>query len=814
MHREIVIALSLLSLISGGALIATLRERWPVVRWVAFSLTAFITEYLVASAVFFLFDRFAIERALAAQLAANLVALITRCLWLWIHRERVFGALDWDLGGHWMPLLMAVLALALSGNNFGFWGMGQDEGVYQTQAIDLMSGKSEQIYHFEEYDALETQAQRELFLDGIRTRLIGLYSIETYWPREYALALPSLVNRVATPEADEAEAVYHGIPTFPAVLALFGVLGGSYGHMMDAQTACYALCVLMLWFAAENLKLKKSASTLACLVYLLSPQSLWLSKSALTETLSALIICTFLCLVTQREYRHRRGWSALMVTAFACLHVSIYAMLPMFLGVYVLLFLLSADRRYLLAILWSSLSFLAGFAFMTVASPYYVIQNLGKIVHGPVTRYSAWYVAMGMGVLGALLPLPLLRYTDPGRFRQWLRSRGAGALFRAVVVLLVGWSAVNAVRGAGETDLHSAVVTNGLYVFIWITGIIAIPAATVHLLRHGSRLLGREAVAAVSFTFLYSILLFAACLMPRVNYCYYYSRYLGPYIPVACLMAGIAFSEASAALVCSGILVGAAVLLPFDRTLLLKQDDTFCSFDTVERVLDAVSETDAPVIFSADDFEDFRALYLPVRSTGAACYIQDKANQDEQLRQLARTSDTLFFIGAGDVPPVFSARPVLRIMEQNGGDDNATNRWPYCPLPYDFYTWPSEICVYRCDQQAAFAPWQLATTGALQDGRIVLNAGEVQYGPYLHLEPGGYRVRVEGEGLSASIFYATADAGATPLSTEPLTVEDNAIVYDFTLDAVADNVEFLIYCQENGPVMIDRVVLTDLRLIE
>ena len=815
MQRALTICLFALCLASCGAWTAMRRPHWRVLRLLTATAVAFVLEYIVVCAALFLLDVFSICGALGAQLAINAALLVPDALR--VRAGQALPGVELDLRGHLVPLALAALALLMSSGHFGFFGMGQDEGVYQTKAIDLMNGKTAQIYRFEELDGLDAAEERDRFLYGTREWLIGLYSVRTHWTRDYVLALPPLVNRVATPEAGDGDAVYHGIPTYPAVLALSGVIGGGYGRMMDAQTVGFVLCVLLLWFVAENLGLKKTTSAALCLVFVISPQVVWLSKSALTEMLHALIICAFMYLITEPEHTGRRWWSAFAVTAFAVFHVSVYVMVPMFVGIYWLLYRTTGDRQYIRGAVCALLSFLAGFAFMAIVSPSYVTENLFPVSHGPITPFNGWQALMAAGLLGLALTAVVAVVPQPAkRASVRYRSRRLNAAFRVLIVLLPCVSLFRTVLAMKDLGIEQAISQSGLYVFMWITGIVAIPAGTVYLYRKGVRVLRQAPVAAIACMFVYSVLLMASFMKPRITYCYYYSRYLGPYIPVACVMAGIALDGLSARALCACTAAGVLALAPFDGLLLTQDDDTYCSFDTLERVLDAVSSENAAVIFPRNGYEPYRMFFLPARAVGCDCYLQDIEDKAEaQFYRLAGQYETLYTISDSYSTAVVEGEEILRLQDATSMDDNVSSRLPLCPFPRAFQRGGKTFTVCRWEGRSdAYPAEQLYTTGSFEGDRIRLDAGQLQYGPYVSLYAGTWQVRVEGQGLDRAAFIATADKGETSIPVEALSSEDGSATYTVTLAKAMQDVEFLVRNDGGEPIFVDRIQLEDLRHIQ
>ena len=106
-------------------------------------------------------------------------------------------------------------------------------------------------------------------------------------------------------------------------------------------------------------------------------------------------------------------------------------------------------------------------------------------------------------------------------------------------------------------------------------------------------------------------------------------------------------------------------------------------------------------------------------------------------------------------------------------------------------------------------PVDLTTTGRIEDNRIVLNPGEMQYGPYIRLSAGSYEVEVLGDGLSGAVFSVTQDIGTKRLPFELVEQTDMHAIYRFELESDTGNAEFLTINNGAGTVMVDRIVLNN-----
>ena len=804
--RALIVGLSAAGLASCGALLWMLRQRWHALKWAALSVCAFLMEYILAGGALFVFDAFSIDRALEALLAANALGMLARGIALLVRRRRP-EPLDWSLRPCIVPLALVMAAVALSWTSHGYFGMGQDQGVYQVKAIDLMNGHTRRVYHFEEYDRLETDAQRKAFLKGVK-RFGGLNNILKY--REENEALLKLLDADASLDAADADAVYHGIPTYPALLALFGVIGGDYARMMDVQTLLYALGVLLLWFTAENMGFRRGARALTCVLCLLSPEWVWLSKSSLVELLLAVILLLFLFFLTDDSAPGRRWWSVFAVAVYAISHITICVSAFFFWGLYCLLYLYSRERQYLRAAAVTMLLYIAGYTAMVILTPRYALRNATRPMgFEPDASGRVYVILMGCGLI-ALLAVFLMPWLGRrARLYRFVRSRALGGLFRWALALTVAAALGLAALEASKGDVSEAIVHSGMYVFMWLTGLFAIPVSVVFLLRRRSRMFGDVKTLALAFFFLYGLAAVACLLCRNVKYCYYYARYFGPYVPVVCLMFGYALRRTSGKTVAAAMLAGALAMAPFDGVLLLQRDDTFCSFRAVEEIAGTVDGDDAAVVFSVKN-DAGRLFYLPVRAmTGVDCYPSEE-DIDAQMTRLAVDHGPVFLVTAEKMTN--SAHCVLErsLTETRSLDDDVSNRVRLCPLPLGFKQHKSKYYIYRYDTEKAFAAEELRTNGSLEDARISLEPGQLQYGPYIQLEPGRYQVEIAGENLLGADVRVTHDAGKGKIAISNVTRAETGVRYEFTLDRGAENVEFLLENAGESTAWVDRIVLRDL----
>lgn len=94
-----------------------------------------------------------------------------------------------------------------------------------------------------------------------------------------------------------------------------------------------------------------------------------------------------------------------------------------------------------------------------------------------------------------------------------------------------------------------------------------------------------------------------------------------------------------------------------------------------------------------------------------------------------------------------------------------------------------------------------------RDGKAIVQKGQLQYGPYVKLEPGTYYINYYGGNLNLGEYYSTADFGEESLNIELLEQEGNHVTLKLVLEEEKENVEFLLRNDSESDIVIDKIVL-------
>ena len=777
-----------------GIILRLLNRKLLLLNWITSSFSFTIMGYVLSSALLFTVNGFGIRKALLLEIILAGLFISGIILRKKKHGDFLWGKLDTDLRPCLIPLCLVVIGLIVSWGNFGYFGMGQDQGVYQVKAINLIYGATNRVYSFNEYDTLDSDEEKESYYNNVLTRQLGLDLIDAT-PVENQVLASFRTNEEKT--HGHTDGIFHGIPTYPALLALWGTIAG-LSSMNGIQTLLYILALLTLWFTAENLRLKKGVSTLVCLLFMLSPEVVWVSKSTLTEALLALIIIRFMYELTSPEPQ-RRWWSVWMVLMFALVHVSIFVMIWMFFLLYTLLYLYNGDRQYVRALRISAVAFMGGYTFMTLTAPRYALYNTVMLWIGPVSSSNIYWIFMAAGGLIILLSFFLPRFQIKDRFSSFVRGNGGAWLLRGVIILCLTVSFLLSLLKSGGRSFEQTLLTNGVYNMIWMTGLIFLPIALFSLIRRPQAMLKDEVHLGIMVLFGFAVLLMCSFLKSDIAYCYYFGRYLTPYIPIAAVVIGMIWNCYSGKTIGISLAAGAILLAPFDSVMLWRQDDTFSTYDTFSRIIDSVSTGNSAVILE-DHVPQFM---IPVKTiTGNACYFAEK-DSDTQAAKLSASYDNVFCITGSEKNWV----PVTKITDAICMDDNSSFRLPYCPFPLFFHRASAHYNVYRYNGDKIFVSSRLSAPSLRDGGTIILNNDEFQSGPGISLPAGDYVVTYTGSGLSGAECYPVANDG-TRLDYWTILLDDDEVIIDFRSDTPLEDVSFITHNLGKDPVTIKQISLS------
>lgn len=569
----------------------------------------FFGEYILISSIFFLFDRFKVDHVLLLILLVNGCLMVTK---YFKARNRDDFKIKLTPPSNSLYVFLLVIATIFSFNRFDFFGMGQDQGVYQTKAIELAYGEGSRQLDFEEYALLESDEQKSAY-----EQLVGeLAGFDDYDPQKPFLNQGEELSAVS--------GIFHGIPTFPAILAL-AISAFGLENMLVFQTVFYLALMVFAIKICENFKFSKLITAIVIIAALLSPVMLWVAKASLTEMFLALLIGVFIYYLTSGK-KEDIPKSSLPVLIFSFFHISAYTIIPEIIVLYWLLYLTNKDRAYLKSNYLAMVFFAVGYLFMLYITPTYSYNNSRVVYFGPLNDYTLIYftalVLFGCLVVNFIFDnyFQKIRIVlDKNSLIEWfIKIAVAGMILYTAaygVKLISGALEASNPSQSGYYGKLTGLKNISIVAYIYLTGGVILPLTLWKLLTRTRKVLSNNKYAVVVFMFLYNVLFTSTFLRKEMFYYYYYSRYLAPFLLIVAILFGIyagKFAKKTLLL----ILAFVAIYNGYYSYLLIENDDdSRISYSMIEEI--AMELDDESAVIMANKSLS-RLLTWPLKSMAQA----------------------------------------------------------------------------------------------------------------------------------------------------------------------------------------------------
>lgn len=648
-------------------------------------------SHIFASMVLFLLDEYTIFRA-GAGAALISAALFTVELSAGLKRKREEKHLfenDLSLKEMLIPIIVSVLALPFVVSKNDFFGMGQDQGVYQTQAIYFLNGDTKRQKDLEEYHELESDEERLSFEKALKEKAIG-YDIP---PDDYP---DTSYDRSIGPSSG----ILHGIPTYTALLAMCGKLFG-LSHMQDFETVLYICLIFIVYFICGHLKLKKVTSACACAITAFSPEMIWVSKSALTEMLLSLILAVFLYFITDEDEPKNKLLSVIPVVIFGCYHVSFYTVLPLFVMVYAGLYVFTREKKYAVIMPSIIVFYIASFFMMKHIQPVYVFKNYDPLYTGGINIYNITKIVTVISAaafIAVIIFSLTVKKKTPNDFsaskyiHNTANSKKFMILLRAMLILpcifmIPGMIIDTFVEGWREA-CH-----NSLLGFAVNSGMLFFPIGLIFAVRNVKYFAENTSRMVLFLMFFYCVLMYSLLLRPRIQYYYYYGRYLTPFITIAVIFSASALSDHKRKLIIPLTAVGLLYVSGYDVNLMFNKDDSTFEWKIMEDIAGYVSKEDCLVI--SNDYS--KRLWLALKSMTGAKVIPQDIDDSDQLDRLAERYRRVNILtkedlNSSDFSPIY-------LNKNHISNDELTDSGFIVPFPLKFFSQVEDVKLYSYDKR-------------------------------------------------------------------------------------------------------------------
>ncbi len=649
-----ILFLCVLSLVLWAYLIQEAAPGIGLVRLAVFTLCGFFFLYTVVSAGFFQADCFQFVPVLLVCIGLETVVSAGLVFRAYQKPEpgtenrtgsqawpgRLAGCLhinvSCDVRRYAIPLVISLLALPFTWNKFELYSMGQDQGTYQVKALALMAYDTHNYMEMEEFTRLETPQERQKYLDFV-------YG-------QNNLYLPRVIEETETDAAnfDRIVGTIHGLPTYSALLALWGLLFG-YPQMIGVQTLLYLCLIFLMYFLTENMGLGRKLSCLVTALAAFSPIVVWGSKSSLTELGLAVIFGVFLYFMTLGG---RAAYLAgLPLLVFAFFHISIYVFMPILVIALFVLYFLDGNRGWLVSVLVTLWGYLLSAFWSFSIAPYYSYGNysvLWKLTRNLIHENNIKAVIVGLCSILSVAALFLMS----GRGRQFadnLRKKtGQSRLWKnllcqGVRLGLLGSALFFVYKGIIQAEYLRYCQYLQISTYIYMTGLLLIPFLYGYLLLKPGAAWKTPGRSALSLLFFYCVIAYSMFMRLEVLFYYYYARYVMIFLSVVFLLAGLLLEEADKRGKISLCVLGLAFLsfLPYDLGLITQKDHTRCEWEVLGDICEDITGEDA---FLVGPDEQQIVFIFPVKLlTGCDVYYVEE-NLREQAQWLAGQYRNVYYL--------------------------------------------------------------------------------------------------------------------------------------------------------------------------
>ncbi|MBR6384099.1 MAG: hypothetical protein IKS56_08965 [Lachnospiraceae bacterium] len=595
MPNSLLITIFIISILGSAFAFAFMISRFnqdiSVIKAGIFGVTGYFFLYVFVSSILLFFDVFTISKTVI------ICASVIFCFFVFsLVNIKKFKRIKFCKKELIVFIAVLLAAAVLSGGKFGFYGMGQDQGVYQTKAIEFMYGNNSNELNFDyALKTLSDPADYIYFRDKVR-ELQGYYLVgqtEPFYADENAGGKSGL------------EGVYHGLPTWPAILALFGKMFGM-SHMQECQTIFFVCYLMITFYILENFKIKTLYEALGVAVLGSTPLVVWVSKSALTEMFLTVIMAFFVYLSCHKN-RDVRLFMWIPVAVFSVYHVSVYTLMPLFVICGWLLLVTDKRKRAVIPTLLMLAVYFWGFNFSVKLETLYTsfnylrpINKLGNVIPGFNVDNNELLLILAVILLicaGITLLIPfIVENSKTVKLLEKVKAN-AGIIIKASVLVMtvfvmIAYAANN--RGFLLNPNYNPVALS------FAAGIFGTP-----LIFAGTLFIKKDTIKDTQTVLLYwmfiYILFWSVTLRSDIPYFYYSGRYDAPFVIIPVLLLLAMYRDFGKKewipLIC---LSSVLLYLSYDTVMIKTSDDTKVAWDTVEGELNKEVKPGSAVIIDSN----------------------------------------------------------------------------------------------------------------------------------------------------------------------------------------------------------------------
>ncbi len=585
----------------------------------------------------------------------------------------------------YLPLAIILLAAAFlsRGSVTGYYGTGQDEGLYQIRAMFYYNDKTDDRISFSEYNKipLENKYERESYLDEVHD-LIGY-----------------ITDKELLEDKDYITGILHGLGVLPAMMALWGRLFG-LERMNHVLMMCFFISIGNVWLICRNIKEeKKLYANIAALLTAVSPIVVWCGQNTLTEIVLTMFFTGWFAVLTSKNEDGVQFLSLFPLGGLCVLHILSTALIPMVVLIYWGMFFIRGKKSYLLTVMFALAEYALGFTMMKNCYGTYTDGNYKRLFDMTKELLNADNILTVVWVASLICMAVSLVFMMKGRrealhrlVRRAAESERAQNVCRIVMIVLLVLTTIAIISEfVKRTDRSYCYPRMTIIGYILMTGIVILPAAIAVLVVKAKELLIDRRFFALAFCFIYILWIYCKLLMPEVPVYFYFIRYLSPFIFLPIVIAGL-----YAYVIPGGVQIAAAVLISIltvfqSRVLYMGQDLTYCDYRLIQDITSCIGENDA-VLINEQGYHCQRVFTFPIKAlSGADVYYVRGSELQKQMERLDEEYESVFLVSidtGGIVGQHIGWKPIYHGYAEGGTHENMNetllpypNKWEKMKTP-------------------------------------------------------------------------------------------------------------------------------------
>ncbi len=501
-------------------------------------------------------------------------------------------------------IILSILLIICLNGHFGFYGMGQDEGVYQTEAINLSNGINTWKQYIEEWNGIEDASYKSLYEENVQ-------SLQGFDCKS------SQIEEVGVNyDYNSLYGYWHGTPSFSILLSysinMFGI-----ENMMLLQYIIY-FCLVNLFIIFINKRdYSKISKVLFICLFGLCPEVMWVTKSALTETFMAVMVVLFII-----DVLDNRITSIIPVIGINMYHLTCLTLLPLFLFIYSYKYLEKKRNVYIFLSFISGIVYLLSYFLFVSLNPRYTIMNYNRgIVKQKVPveyMYLVPIVITAISILYNIIIIFLRSKIKLDYIKKFVFVFSKIIFSALMMKILVGVLIHRNIN-------YSNFVLLSYVCFAFMTGLFMFIVLNAKLL--SGKYDSNNNTVMMLVIYGWGIGIFSLLVRYTTNSYYYYARYLMPYIAII-FIAYVMLVKYKKVFTEIVLTLSLMFIIPYSLFVSSMEDDTKIDLKSLNNILTACKSSVEENVLLDDNYLDI--LYFPLKAMGKNVYIIDESVENTE----------------------------------------------------------------------------------------------------------------------------------------------------------------------------------------